>query len=389
MSTHTAVITGSTSGLGAAFARQLAAQGFSLVLVARDRDRLEGQSEALSSQYGVRAAFIVADLVTDDGVNAVQERLSDPAKPVHLLVNNAGHGLAEDFVHSTLDAERDLLRLHVQTTLELSHTAARSMSRRHAGRIINVASVAGFTPTSTYSAAKAWVINFSKALHQQLRGEGVAVTALCPGLVRTEFHPRSGIKIRGAKRWMWLDPEDVVRQGLAANAQGSAMCIPSRSYQMLTSSLKFVPDSMVQWAVSRRSGSSSTPQRTLEPGDSTSATEPTGAAQRSPSGADEDRTADPTTGAIRTVDAYKASRMSLPRPPRSPSAASAAADSSHSSLPTPGTVQHGGYAAETDASEPEEQAHGGQRSGEQAHGPQSGRQRIDSVQKQEKNPLQK
>lgn len=383
MSIHTAVITGSTSGLGAAFARQLAAQGFSLVLVARDRDRLEGQSEALSSQYGVRAAFIVADLVTDEGVNAVQERLSDPAKPVHLLVNNAGHGLAEDFVNSSLEAERGLLRLHVQTTMELSHTAARSMSRRHGGRIINVASVAGFTPTGTYSAAKAWVINFSKALHQQLRGDGVAVTALCPGLVRTEFHPRSGIKIRGAKRWMWLDPEDVVRQGLAANAQGSAMCIPSRSYQMLTSSLKFVPDSMVHWAVSRRSGSSSTPQRTLEQGDAASppAAPSAGATQRSPARADEDKTADPTTAAIRTVDAYKASRMSLPKPPKNASSAPAAAGYSS---PRTGEVEHGADAPESDASDQQEPA-----SGEQPSGPQSGRQQIDSVQKQEKNPLQK
>lgn len=383
MSIHTAVITGSTSGLGAAFARQLAAQGFSLVLVARDRDRLEGQSEALSSQYGVRAAFIVADLVTDEGVNAVQERLSDPAKPVHLLVNNAGHGLAEDFVNSSLEAERGLLRLHVQTTMELSHTAARSMSRRHGGRIINVASVAGFTPTGTYSAAKAWVINFSKALHQQLRGDGVAVTALCPGLVRTEFHPRSGITIRGAKRWMWLDPEDVVRQGLAANAQGSAMCIPSRSYQMLTSSLKFVPDSMVQWAVSRRSGSSSTPQRTLEQGDAASppAAPSAGATQRSPARADEDKTADPTTDAIRTVDAYKASRMSLPKPPKNASSAPSAAGYSS---PRTGEVEHGADAPETEASDQQEPA-----SGEQSSGPQGGRQQIDSVQKQEKNPLQK
>ncbi len=370
MSTHTAVITGSTAGLGAAFARQLAAQGFSLVLVARDRDRLESQSEALSSQYGVTAAFIVADLVTDDGVSAVQDRLSDPAKPVHLLVNNAGHGLAQDFVDSSLDAERDLLRLHVQTTMELSHTAARSMSRRHGGRIINVASVAGFTPTSTYSAAKAWVINFSKALHQQLRGDGVAVTALCPGLVRTEFHPRSGITVRGAKRWMWLDPEDVVRQGLAANAQGSAMCIPSRSYQILTSSLKFMPDSMVQWAVSRRNGSSPEPKRSLEqggPAASSSAQPQVRPASRTSADEGDDRTADPTTGAIRTVDAYKASRMSFPKPPKPASPAAPEADSA------PAT---------------HDDAQAGDESSEQGS-PGSSRQQLSSVQKQEKNPLQK
>lgn len=254
MSSHTAVITGSTAGLGAAFARQLAGQGYDLVLVARDGGRLRTQAEALAAQYSVHVDVLVADLVTDDGVAAVQERLSDPRHPVSLLVNNAGHGLSSDFLDSTLDDERNLLRLHVQTPMELCHTAARAMTRRRAGRIINVASVAGFTPTSTYSAAKSWVINFSKALHSQVHDDGVVVTALCPGLVRTEFHERSGLDVSGAKRWMWLDADDVVREGLAANAAGASTSVPSRSYQALTAGLRFMPDSLVQWAVSKRAG---------------------------------------------------------------------------------------------------------------------------------------
>ncbi|WP_300343471.1 SDR family oxidoreductase [Nesterenkonia sp.] len=251
---HTALITGSTAGLGSAFARQLAAQGYDVVLAARSDDRLESQAETLTSRYGVRAEVIVADLTTDDGVGAVQERLADTAHPVHLLVNNAGHGLAGSFVDNELDAERDLLRLHVQTTMELTHTAARAMTAQRAGRIINVASVAGYTPTGTYSAAKAWVINFSKGLHSQLKPAGVTVTAVCPGLVRTEFHQRAGITAQGAKRWMWLEAEDVVRQALTANAQGAAVCVPSRTYQALTASLKFIPDSVVQWAADRGLG---------------------------------------------------------------------------------------------------------------------------------------
>ncbi|MDZ5077549.1 SDR family NAD(P)-dependent oxidoreductase [Nesterenkonia sp. HG001] len=296
MSTHTALITGSTSGLGASFARQLAAQGYDLVLVARDGDRLQAQAESLTSQYGVRTTVLVADLVTEDGVGAVQERLTDARHPVHLLVNNAGHGLPTDFVESELDAERDLLRLHVQTTMELTHTAARAMRRRRAGRIINVASVAGFTPTGTYSAAKAWVINFTKSVHQQLRGDGITVTALCPGLVRTEFHERSGIKVKGAKRWMWLDAEDVVREGLTASAQGASMCVPSRSYQMLTASLKFVPDTMVRWAMERRVG--------VPPEGEAMAQLESGGGRRHGG----DGTAEPTSEATRTVDAYKAAK---------------------------------------------------------------------------------
>ena len=318
MGTHTAVVTGSTAGLGAAFARQLAGQGYDLILVARDADRLRTQADALSSKYGIATTVLVADLVTDDGVGAVQERLSDMRNPVHLLVNNAGHGLASEFLESDLDAERDLLRLHVQTTMELTHTAARAMVRRRAGRIINVASVAGFTPTGTYSAAKSWVINFSKALHQQLAGDGVTVTALCPGLVRTEFHKRSGISIKGAAKRMWLDADDVVRQGLAVNAQGSAVCVPSRSYQVLTAATRFMPDSVVHWAVNRRMGMPGQQEGAEQieaPDYAGTAPAPTPAPTAEH---DADGTAEPTTDAIKTVDAYKASKVKFPKPPARP-----------------------------------------------------------------------
>lgn len=318
MGTHTAVVTGSTAGLGAAFARQLAGQGYDLILVARDADRLRTQAEALSTQYGIEASVLVADLVTDDGVGAVQERLSDMRNPVHLLVNNAGHGLASEFLESDLDDERDLLRLHVQTTMELTHTAARAMVRRRAGRIINVASVAGFTATGTYSAAKSWVINFSKALHQQLAADGVTVTALCPGLVRTEFHQRSGISVKAAAKRMWLDADDVVRQGLAANAQGSAVCVPSRSYQMLTTAARFMPDSVVHWAVNRRMGVPGQQEGPAEiEAPDYAGTAPAPSKAPTPSAAVADGTAEPTTDAIKTVDAYKASKVKFPKPPAS------------------------------------------------------------------------
>lgn len=253
-SSHTAVITGSTAGLGASFARQLAAQGYDVVLVARSEDRLEGQAARLQAQYGVRTEAIVADLTTDDGVGAVQERLRDRANPVHLLINNAGHGLAGDFLDNDLDDERKLLRLHVQTPMELCHTAGQMMTAQRAGRIINISSVAGFTATSSYSAAKSWMINFSKGLHNQVHSQGVTVTAVCPGLVRTEFHQRSGISTRGVKKWMWLDPDDVARQALAAAAQGVPVSVPSRTYQALAASLRLVPDSVVQWAADKRLG---------------------------------------------------------------------------------------------------------------------------------------
>ncbi|GAB3848209.1 SDR family NAD(P)-dependent oxidoreductase [Nesterenkonia populi] len=254
MASHTALITGSTAGLGAEFARQLASQGYAVVLVARSEERLNEQAEHLGKRYGTEAEVIVADLMTDDGVAAVQERLADDSNPVHVLVNNAGHGLGDPFIDSSLDAERGLVRLHVQTTMELTHTALRHMVARRGGRIINVASVAAFTPTGTYSAAKSWMLNFSKAMHQQHKHDGVLITAVCPGLVRTEFHERGGIEVTSSKRWMWLEPDDVVRQALTANAQGAAQCVPSVPYRALTTGLKFVPDRVVHWVSERGVG---------------------------------------------------------------------------------------------------------------------------------------
>lgn len=373
MGTHTAVVTGSTAGLGAAFARQLAGQGYDLILVARDADRLRTQADALSSKYGIATTVLVADLVTDDGVGAVQERLSDMRNPVHLLVNNAGHGLASEFLESDLDAERDLLRLHVQTTMELTHTAARAMVRRRAGRIINVASVAGFTPTGTYSAAKSWVINFSKALHQQLAGDGVTVTALCPGLVRTEFHKRSGISIKGAAKRMWLDADDVVRQGLAVNAQGSAVCVPSRSYQVLTAATRFMPDSVVHWAVNRRMGMPGQ----QEGAEQIEAPDYAGTAPAPAAEHDADGTAEPTTDAIKTVDAYKASKVKFPKPPAPPArqqpaasaedAATSPAESAPAEPPAPAPEAAPDAAAEPAEAAPasEEQGSADQASSEQ------------------------
>ncbi|WP_022872188.1 SDR family NAD(P)-dependent oxidoreductase [Nesterenkonia alba] len=302
---HTALVTGASAGLGAEFSRQLASQGYNVVLVARTADRLQKLAADLRQRYEVRAEVIAADLSTDDGVGAVTERLTDPAHPVHVLVNNAGHGLAAPFVESDLEDERTLLRLHVQTTMELTHAAARVMTARRGGRIINVSSVAGYTPTGTYSAAKAWVINFSKALHQQLKPSGVYLTVVCPGLVRTEFHERSGIRIAGAKNWMWLSAEDVVRQALTANAQGAAQSVPSTQYRALTASLKFIPDRVVHWAADRRLGvpGQEDDAGTGTPAGTDSAPE-AGSTDETPSGAENTQRSTDDDGSIADADQH-------------------------------------------------------------------------------------
>ncbi|MEA5454835.1 SDR family NAD(P)-dependent oxidoreductase [Sinomonas sp. JGH33] len=227
----TALITGASSGLGAEFARQLAAQGHALVLVARDRSRLERFAVELRSRSGVDVEVLPADLTDADELAAVVGRVSDSARPVGILVNNAGIGLLHDFDRNPLEDEVRHLRLHVEATMSLCHAALRSMTERREGRIINVSSVAAFVPRGSYSAAKAWTLAFSRWANMHYKRDGVLVTALCPGFVHTEFHERMGMTTRFIPPFMWLRAERVVREGLLDNLRGKAVSIPSRRYK--------------------------------------------------------------------------------------------------------------------------------------------------------------
>jgi len=241
----TAVITGATAGIGAEFARQLAEQGHNLVLVARDAARLEAKAAELESRYHVRAEVLPADLTEDVGVAAVVARLSDPTRPVDILVNNAGMGLLGSFAENDIADEKRHLRLHVESAMELTHAALQGMLLRRSGRIINVASVAAFLPRETYSAAKAWLVSFSRWANLAYAGRGVRVTAVCPGFTRTEFHDRMGMDKSVAPGWMWLQPERVVREGLADNLRGKAISIPARRYKILITAARVLPARLV------------------------------------------------------------------------------------------------------------------------------------------------
>ncbi|BCW65466.1 dehydrogenase [Arthrobacter sp. NicSoilB4] len=237
----TALITGATAGIGAEFARQLAAQGHSLVLVARDAARLRATAEELEKRYGIRAEVLAADLTDDCGVAAVVARLTDPARPVEILVNNAGIGLLRSFAENDIKEETKHLKLHVETAMQLTHAALQGMLSRQSGRIINVASVAAFLPRGSYSAAKAWLVSFSRWANLAYSKQGVAVTAVCPGFTHTEFHDRMGMDKTATPRWMWLQAERVVREGLADNAKGKAVSIPSKRYKVLTAAARVLP----------------------------------------------------------------------------------------------------------------------------------------------------
>lgn len=243
----TSLITGATSGIGLEFARQLAARGDDLVLVARDRARLERVAGDLTAAHGVAVEVLGADLTDPEELAGVAARLADGSRPVDLLVNNAGFGLKESFLDNPVEVEQAQQDVLVRAVLQLTHAALGGMVRRGRGGVINVSSVAAFLPRGTYSAAKAWVNSFSAWAHQEYGGRGVTVMALCPGFVRTEFHQRLGVdRDASAPSVLWLDPDRLVREALADFGRGRATSIPSKRYKVIVTVARLVPRSALQ-----------------------------------------------------------------------------------------------------------------------------------------------
>ncbi|PZS32957.1 MAG: short-chain dehydrogenase [Pseudonocardiales bacterium] len=251
----TALVTGATSGIGAEFARQLAASRHDLILVARDADRLAASQTSLASEFGIEVEVLSADLITDAGCDAVAARIIEAQRPVDILVNNAGFGMYQRFGLAELADEERQLALNVRAVLRLSHAAVRSMTGRGSGKIINISSVAGFVPrggNATYSASKAWVTMFSEALAVQLAGSGVSITAVCPGFTRTEFHERASADMSHVPARMWLEARTVVSEGLADSAKGRPVSVPSRRYKLLVSAVRTIPRPLLRKIMARR-----------------------------------------------------------------------------------------------------------------------------------------
>jgi short-subunit dehydrogenase len=242
---ETALITGATAGIGHAFATELAARGYDLVLVARDAERLKDVAKRLKDAHGVEVRTRTADLATTAGINRVAKVLDDDERPVDLVVNNAGFALRKWFVDNPVADEEAVLNVMVRAPMHLTHSALNVMLPRRRGAIVNVASVAGFTPRGTYGAHKAWVISFSRWAHLAYADRGVRVMALCPGFVRTEFHQRMGARTDNIPDWMWLDAGELVRQGLADLDRGVAVSIPTLRYKALAALSRAMPASLV------------------------------------------------------------------------------------------------------------------------------------------------
>lgn len=239
-----ALITGASSGIGAEFARQLSFDGYDLVLVARDKKRLNELAKSLPTKCEV----IAADLTDQNHLGQVIDRLQQKTKPIQVLVNNAGFGLNKSFTSSELGKEVELLDILVNVPMQLTHTVLPLMVERGSGFVINVSSVASFMAGGSYSAAKSYLTVLSESLHTQLRGTGVTVHALCPGFTHTEFHQRGKMRMDGLPEFMWLDADRVVRDAWRAAQKGKAISIPGAQYKLLSWAMRYFPRTLIRRA---------------------------------------------------------------------------------------------------------------------------------------------
>jgi len=224
----TALVTGASSGLGEGFARALAAKGYDLVLVARTEERLEQLAGELERANGSKSEVLAADLRQAADVQKVADRIREGG-PVDTVINNAGFGTNGAFVELLLDGEIAEVQVNVLAVVVLSHAALGVMVPRRSGRLLNVASLGGFTPAptwATYGATKAFVLSFTEALHIEAEPHGVHVTVLAPGFTRTQFQARAGMKGSGPPAFMWSDSDSVVAAALGALDKNQAVCVP-------------------------------------------------------------------------------------------------------------------------------------------------------------------
>lgn len=241
-----ALVTGATAGIGAAYAKLLASEGFDLVLVARDKKRLSDTAKSLSREFGVKVEIIVADLTKKAQLVKVEKRLASKIKPIEVLINNAGFGINKSFLDSNREAEQELLDVLVTAPMRLSHAVLPNMKERNSGTIVNVSSVASWIAGGTYSAAKSYLTVFTESLHTELRGTKIRISVLCPGFTRTEFHQRGRMKMTGLPNFMWLSAEQVVAASWKAVKNGKAISIPGWQYLILSSISRFGPRPLVR-----------------------------------------------------------------------------------------------------------------------------------------------
>ena len=249
-----ALITGATAGIGYELAKLFAADGFHLVLVARDEVRLKNVATELQTAHNIEAIVLPKDLANSSAPREIFETLRDT--PVSVLVNNAGFGSQGAFADEKLELSLNMMHVNLDALVRLAHLFIQPMLKRRRGRILNVASTAGFQPgpfTNIYYATKAFVFSFSVALAEELADSGVTVTTLCPGFTKTEFHQRAGMK--RSSRWLpMMSAQDVARTGYRGLMNGKRIVIPGWRNKLTAAVSRRLPATFTARIVRRMNG---------------------------------------------------------------------------------------------------------------------------------------
>jgi uncharacterized protein len=239
-----ALVTGASSGLGVDFARQLAQMGCNLILIARREELLQEVAAEVAGAHGVQAEVIALDLAQPDAPQQLYDRLQADGKQVDVLVNNAGFGLYGEFIALDWERERDVFQVNMLAVAHLTKLFLRDMVARDSGYILQMSSIGAYLPSplyATYSATKAFVQNFSEAVHYELRNTGVSVTVVSPGIVRTSFHDVAGQQYTLYQRMVMMESADVVRIGLKAMLKRRSSVVPGYMNALSIWSMRFIP----------------------------------------------------------------------------------------------------------------------------------------------------
>lgn len=239
-----ALITGATSGLGLAYAKWFAGEGYHLIITGRRKEVIERRADEIRKTYGCKVIVILADLAEETGVSELLNQLE--GKAIDVLVNNAGFGLCTEFADTDAADIKRLIYLQTTAVARITHHVLGGMKREGRGRIINVSSDGAFAVVPknvVYAATKRFIVTLTEGLHMELAGYGIHVQAVCPGFIDSDFHESAGMKVDKSRKGMFAfrRPEDVVREAMESFAKGKVVCIPDRTGKFIKALADLLP----------------------------------------------------------------------------------------------------------------------------------------------------